>query len=300
LNSKSIRRDIAGLALFLGGGMVGSAIAQDTSAPIAPVGTPTEAPAAVALAPARLPEAVAEPSAPAMAEPTVAEPAVAEPAVAEPAVAESIVPKSVASESTAVPPIAIPPDASACCTLADGTPVSLEIAEPLTSKTAQPGQRFKLRLAVALQVAEGVLLPAGTTGEGEVIHADRARAGGKPGEILLAARFLNGPGGMIKLRGMKLGGIGKDHSRAANAVLVGTTVAAPILAPVALLVRGGNLEIPVGMPAQAKLAGPHQLPLFTAATTSHMEASGATQAPTSSGDSTTPDSDTSPTPTPQE
>ena len=181
-----------------------------------------------------------------------------------------------------------------CCTLPDGTVVQLEIAEALNSKTAQRGQRIKLRLATPLQATEGVLVPVGTEGEGEVIHAARAGAGGKAGELILAARFLNGPGGEIKLRGMKLGGIGKDQRDSANALLLGTAVAAPILAPVALLVRGGNLEIPVGMPAQAKLAGSLHLPPLPVAATPNTETVGTASATGTGEDTPNPSSSETP------
>lgn len=158
----------------------------------------------------------------------------------------------VSTEPATAPDPALPaatPPAPLCCALPDGTLVELAIGEPLTSKTAQRGQRFKLLLAEPLRLGETVVLPAGTEGVGEVIHADRARAAGKPGELLLAARFLQGPDGEIKLRGMKLGGSGKDHGNAAMAV-------ATALGPVGFFVRGGQIEIETGTRAHAKLAGP--------------------------------------------
>jgi len=151
--------------------------------------------------------------------------------------------------------------ASPCCALSDGTLVELAIGEPLTSKTAQRGQRFKLLLAEPLRLGDTVVVPAGTEGVGEVIHADHARAAGKPGELLLAARFLQGPAGEIKLRGMKLGGSGKDRGNAAMGVAIG-------LGPLAFLVRGGQIEIPEGTRAHAKLAGPLQMAASPLTTTS--------------------------------
>jgi hypothetical protein len=147
----------------------------------------------------------------------------------------------ISTEPTTAPDPALPtatPPAPICCALPDGALVELAIGEPLTSKTAQRGQRFKLLLAEPLRLGDTVVLPAGTEGVGEVIHADRARAAGKPGELLLAARSLQGPDGEIKLRGMKLGGSGKDHG------------------PIGCDVRGGQIEIETGTRAHAKLAGP--------------------------------------------
>ncbi|MFD0725433.1 hypothetical protein [Lysobacter brunescens] len=171
------------------------------------------------------------------------------PAVAAPMPTES------GSQPTTTPDPASPAaatEAAVCCILPDGTLVELAIGEPLTSKTAQRGQRFKLLLAEPLRLGDTVVVPAGTEGVGEVIHADHARAAGKPGELLLAARFLQGPAGEIKLRGMKLGGSGKDRGNAAMGVAMG-------LGPLGFLVRGGQIEIPEGTRAHAKLAGPLQM-----------------------------------------
>ncbi len=144
-----------------------------------------------------------------------------------------------------------------CCTLADGSPVQLEVVGPISSKTALRGQTFALRLAHPLRTAEGVLLPAGTTGAGEVIHAERSRGGGKAGELILAARYLQGPDGPIKLRGMKLGGSGNDKT--------GAAMGASLILPLGGFIRGSEIEIPAGTPASAKLAGAIRLPPMPAA-----------------------------------
>ena len=147
----------------------------------------------------------------------------------------------------------------ACCLLADGTIVQVEIAETINSRTAQRGQSFRLRLSDPLQHDGLTLLPAGTEGIGEIIHADRARVGGKAGELLLAARSLQAPDGRsIPLRGLKLGAVGKDQ---------GDKVLAAILAVgvIGMAVHGGEVEVAMGTPAQAKVAGPLTLPPLQAA-----------------------------------
>jgi len=145
-------------------------------------------------------------------------------------------------------------DGTACCVLADGTLVQIEIAETLNSKTAQRGQPFRLRLSEPVLHDGITLLPAGTEGVGEVIHADRARVGGKAGELLLAARSLQGPdGSTIPLRGLKLGVVGKDHSSGAIATAIAFGV-------IGMAVHGGEVEVTTGTPAQAKLTGPITLP----------------------------------------
>jgi hypothetical protein len=198
--------------------------------------------------------------------------------------APALVETAAAPETAPDPSLATaPPPAPICCALPDGTLVELAIGEPLTSKTAQRGQRFKLLLAEPLRLGETVVLPAGTEGVGEVIHADRARAAGKPGELLLAARFLQGPEGEIKLRGMKLGGSGKDHGNAAMAV-------ATALGPVGFFVRGGQIEIETGTRAHAKLAGP----LKVAANLAALEASSRHSGDVGPAGSSTPSSTSEP------
>ncbi len=161
------------------------------------------------------------------------------------------------------------PLTAACCTLADGTIVELEIAEPLSTKTAQRGQRFKLRLATPLYAGETLVLPAGIEGVGEIVHADRARAAGNPGELLLAARTLSGPDGEIKLRGFKFGGSGENRTTAAFWI------------PLGFFVRGGQVEVPVGARAHAKLSGAHAFSGAAATASVPMSPGAAVVAPSS-------------------
>lgn len=137
---------------------------------------------------------------------------------------------------------------AACCQLPDGTVIELETLEPISSANAKRGDHFRLRTTAAIKVDEVLVLPAGTEGVGEVIHADKARSGGKAGELLLAARSLQLDGRSVPLRGMQLGRSGKDKTQASLAVGVA-------LGPLGLLVQGGEVVIPAGTPTNAKLKG---------------------------------------------
>lgn len=136
-------------------------------------------------------------------------------------------------------------DASARSIPAD-TEVLLETAQPLSSATAKRGDAFALRLAEPLLVNGATVLPAGATCHGEIIHAERSRGGGKPGELLLAARYIEHEGRRIPLRGFRLSGAGKEKTGAA----LGTAM---VVGPLAMFVRGGQIEIPVGSRAQARI-----------------------------------------------
>lgn len=151
-------------------------------------------------------------------------------------------------------PTAPPVDATAVGTvsanprrIAAGTPVTLDTVEPLNSAKLKQGDRFALRLAASLTAGSVELLPAGTPGVGEVIHADRSHGGGRPGELLIAARYLEVQGVRIPLRRYRVGAVGTDRSGA----VLGASFA---IGPFAMFMRGGEIEIPAGTPGEALVA----------------------------------------------
>lgn len=137
--------------------------------------------------------------------------------------------------------------------LANGTLVEIEIAEPLSSKVNKRGDKFQLKLAAPIVWNGQPVVPAGTPGMGEIVHADRSRSSGRPGELLLAARYLDASGQQIPLRGFKLGAAGKDRTGLA----AGAVFAVGLLG---LFIQGGEIEIPAGTRANAKLAADVSLP----------------------------------------
>lgn len=171
--------------------------------------------------------------------------------------ADAAPPASVAAESFAQTP-------ADCCLLPNGTPVEIEIAEALSSRVHKRGDKFALRLAVPVSVDGQFVLPAGTVGVGEIVHAARPGMGGKPGELLLAARYLESNGQRIPLRGFRLGGSGEDLgtpilAASTTAVGVATAVGTSIstaagFGVLPLLVHGKQAEIQPGTRARAKLA----------------------------------------------
>jgi hypothetical protein len=137
--------------------------------------------------------------------------------------------------------------ARACCTALAGAVVTLEIVETLNSSRNARGDAFAIRVVEAVTSDGVVVIPAGTVGRGEVVHAAAARGGGAPGELLIAARSLALPGHAAPLRGLKLGVTGGDNSGMA----LGVSLAA---GPFALFIRGREIEIPAGTRVTAKLA----------------------------------------------
>ena len=129
-----------------------------------------------------------------------------------------------------------------------GTPIEIEIRDALGSAQSQRGDKFAFVLHTPIVVGERIVIPAGTPGVGEVVHAERARGGGKPGELILAARYIDLEGRHIALRGMKLGVTGVDKS--------GKAIGLATIPIVGLFtyVRGGETVVPQGALAGAKLA----------------------------------------------
>lgn len=154
---------------------------------------------------------------------------------------------------------AAPPAAAADAPQAAGTTiparasVDIEITQAFGSKTAKGGDRFTIRLAEPLVVEGRTLLPAGLTGEGEVVHAARARWGGKPGELVLAARFLDCGATRIPLGYFEWGAVGK--SRATEAL-----VSSMIIPLAGLVVNGGEMDVVPGARANAKVRHDVELP----------------------------------------
>ena len=151
--------------------------------------------------------------------------------------------------------------AEACCTLVDGSPVELQIADALNTMTLKRGDRFRIRLHAPMKVAAGVLLPAGVEGVGEVVHVEPGRASGKAAELILAARHLDYNGRQIKLRGMKLSASGANRS----GMVAGVSIAIGVFAA---FIHGGNIEIPADTVVSAKIGETLRLPLLSAPTPS--------------------------------
>lgn len=151
-----------------------------------------------------------------------------------------------------VPTIEVAPVTAAEFVLPANTVIELEMAETVSSMTSKPGDLFHLRVTTAVMSGSTVLIPAGTPAIGQVVHATRAGVGGKAGELILAARYLETSQGQIKLRS-SFGAAGKSRVGAA----VVTSVAIGVLG---VLIKGKHVELPVGSPLSARLASDTAFP----------------------------------------
>jgi hypothetical protein len=169
--------------------------------------------------------------------------------------ANSAIPAVSAAPAAAATPAAIAPATTTpCCLVPGGTIIEIAIDDPLDSKNSKIGQQFALHLTMPLQLSDGnFVIPAGTRGVGEVIHAAKAHMGGKAGELILIARYLDVGGVQVPLRGFHLGGQGKDNSTLVMAAVISVGLAG-------MLISGGEKRVPAGTIATAKIAVDTTLP----------------------------------------
>ncbi|KRA59815.1 hypothetical protein ASD79_09735 [Caulobacter sp. Root655] len=167
-------------------------------------------------------------------------------------VAAAILASSATASAQDVAPVSPPAPVAAAPTIAPqvllaGTIVELEITQSVGSKISKRGDRFGIRLVEDLRLAGVVILAAGAEGEGEVTHAAPSKMGGGGGELMLAARFLDRDGVRVPLKAFKVGASGRNNSEA-------SLVVAMVAGPFALFIHGGEVLIPSGTVANAKLA----------------------------------------------
>lgn len=171
--------------------------------------------------------------------------------------AQPVVPAPPAMGAGATPVVAIAPPApievaQGKVVLAKGTRVTLTLEAPVGSDISQPGDRFPIRLAEPLVVDGKLVMAAGATGGGEVVHAAKARWGGKAGELIVNARFLDCNGVRVPLGKMKFAETGEDKR-------VGAMAATMVLLPAAFFISGGKVEVPPGTRADASIIGDVEL-----------------------------------------
>lgn len=135
------------------------------------------------------------------------------------------------------------------------TLVMLRMSERVNSDRNRTGDHFRFRVAEDVIVDGHIVIPAGSQGEGEVIHA--AESGGRdhPGELVLAARYItvgDSPlgGRQIKLRTFVAGSTNLEHDALAVPVFDESTGGG----------RGDPANLGIGGMASARTAQDADLP----------------------------------------
>jgi hypothetical protein len=157
---------------------------------------------------------------------------------ATPVAAETTVAQNpAASGAVESPPLAIP----------EGTFIAIRLVAPVSSRDAVQGQFFPIALAEPILFEGREIVPAGIRGEGQVVHVQRRGFGGRAGELIVAARYLDWNGDRLPLRGMRIAAAGAQNT--------GEAVAAGVVVPLAgLFITGTSVDLPEGQLAVARLA----------------------------------------------
>lgn len=160
---------------------------------------------------------------------------------------------------TLLPALAGAQDAAGLVTVPALTPVAVRLEEPISSNKNKPGDHFRITVAEDVRIGDALVIPAGSAGEGEVIHAAKPGAGGKAGELILAARYVRVGDVEVRLRSFALGAVGKDQS-------VNSLAASMLVGPFAMFVKGGVITVPPATLGIAKTALEFRLPAIVSST----------------------------------
>lgn len=190
--------------------------------------------------------------------------------VAAPSSSEAPAAPPVVSAPTATPPPLVtpappgtpqcpPPAADAAPCIAALTPVKIKILVHLGSKLSLSGQTFPLALAEPIMIDGKEVIPAGTTGMGEVVHAKNSGGSGASGELVLAARYLELGDRRLRLRSLNFAVAGQDSIKGVNNLMIASAATMPALSLIGFFVKGKGIDIPEGLEAMAKTAEPFVL-----------------------------------------
>lgn len=159
---------------------------------------------------------------------------------------------ALAAQGATAQEAAIPP---APAVIPSGAVVEIEITQAVSSYSGKLDDTFTIRLADPIMIDGKVAAPAGLKGVGQITTVSPAGLAGKPGRLLLTARYLEFDGRRMPLRAFTMGRDGAGANNTAGSVAASLVVGLP-----ALFITGGNVHVPVGARATAKLAAPFELP----------------------------------------
>lgn len=134
-----------------------------------------------------------------------------------------------------------------------GTTIAIMLGAPVSSRTAKQGDVFPIVLVDPIRLGDRDIVPAGIRGEGQVVHAAPRGFGGRAGELIVAARYLQWGDHRLYLRGMRVSRAGRDNATAALVTTAALSIAG-------FFVTGTSVDLPEGQYALARLADPLPVP----------------------------------------
>lgn len=131
--------------------------------------------------------------------------------------------------------------------LPEGTEVKIVFDQTVSSATNVQGDTFTISLAEPVNLGNGVIIPAGFKGRGEVTAAQKRGMMGRGGELNVRLEYLRIGETRVRLRGSRA-------SEGANAT--GSTIALTVLfGPLGLLKKGKDITINSGHSISAFVDG---------------------------------------------
>ena len=134
------------------------------------------------------------------------------------------------------------------------TEVLIAIDAELSSETSTRGDRFPIRLLEPVQIDGVEVLPAGTIGVGEVVHAKKKGGSGAGGEMILTALWLESGGRQYRMRSLRMGSEVQDRFGDVNTLAIVSAATIPLLAIAGFFITGEELKVMEGTPALARFA----------------------------------------------
>lgn len=128
-----------------------------------------------------------------------------------------------------------------------GSVLEIAIQKEIDTRTAQPKEGFPITVARGFELAGYTVVPAGATGHGEIVHAQKSGSFGKPAELLLAVRWIEVNGQRIDMRHFR------PHTGADRTTTAGNLTFVPVAGLFSPFVRGGEIVLPVGTVALAQV-----------------------------------------------
>lgn len=156
------------------------------------------------------------------------------------------------STTPAAEPAPVADPCADCITIPSLTVVSVEIMVDLGSKISKSGDVFPIRLAAPIVIDGRIVVPAGATGMGEVIHAKRSGGMGAAGELVLAARYVEVDGRRLKLRSLQFGISGRSSIETVNTINIASAASPLPIGVVGFFIKGKQANVPAGTVASAK------------------------------------------------
>ena len=137
------------------------------------------------------------------------------------------------------PAAAAPPSpAPAHVRLPEGTVIRFTLDEPLSSATAADGDEFSITTSDPVTLADGVVIPAGFHGRGEVTAVEKKGMMGKAGQLSVRLDYVRIGNAKVRLR--------SDQTREGKSNQSSAIVLSLLVTPLFLLMHGKDAAIPKG------------------------------------------------------